>query len=537
MSLLVVNTQNEKSRILLDFKTDNINFDNLTIDVSCFEDDVFIINQERVSNFITAYKSSGRLDNNFTIQLDKENKELTPIHLSSSLKQPFQSFRYPLNYLVRPFFLRHSIIPTAQLKDYQSEGVEWLLKSPSRILADDMGLGKTLQSIVASSELIVSGKASTILIVCPPSLITNWAEELKKWAPWFCVYTISNTSNHKNEIWEKLFTYCHFVITNYEQLRDTPPAIEGKILDLIIADEAHKIRKSSSQIHKGIKRLTYKKFWALTGTPIENNANDIKNILSIVNPRVNISNLATDSAITLRTELKSYLLRRMKLDVLSSITDITEINHKIALHPKQLKSYEAEEKKFFTSLNRDRLSNFSKLKEICDFDEVSDQSSKIDYIIELIEKIKARDEKVVIFSFWIKPLEILKIKLKKTYKKGIFSVFAGDLNTKERDDVIKSFKLNDNHFAFLCSGKIGGEGLNLTEANHVIFFNEWWNPSNNSQARDRIIRIGQTKDTFIHHLYTVNTIEESVIKILNTKKLLNSDVIEKMVIKNLRKKN
>ena len=81
----------------------------------------------------------------------------------------------------------------------------------------------------------------------------------------------------------------------------------------------------------------------------------------------------------------------------------------------------------------------------------------------------------------------------------------------------ENFKTNNKCFVFLCSGKIGGEGLNLTEANHAIFFNAWWNPSNNNQARDRIIRIGQKKEAYIHYIYSQDTIETRVIKILNTK--------------------
>ena len=537
MNKLFVTVLNDPKKIILSFNTKDVNLDDCFLEVEDYEDNQFKIDQNAVENFLFAYKSKEVLQNNFIVELGKDNIELNPIHLSHSLKQPIQSYRFSLNQIARPYFLKNSIVPSAKLKDYQLDGVDWLLKSPYRILADDMGLGKTLQSIVAASKLITEGKIKNVLIVCPPSLVTNWSEELKKWAPWFCVYTITNTSNHKDEIWTKLYDYSHFIVTNYEQLRETPLKIKNETIDLIIADEAHKIRKATSLIHKGIKSLKYNNFWALTGTPIENNSNDIKNILKIVNPQINLATFPINSPILLRAELKSYLLRRMKSDVLSSIMDFTETYHKISLNPEQLLTYQKILKKFSTSSKEDRLAYFSKLKEICDFDESSGTSSKIDITIELIDKIKSRNEKVVIFSFWLKPLEMLKKKLEKVYKKNVFSVFAGDLNRAERDSLINSFKINNNHFVFLCSGKIGGEGLNLTEANHVIFFNEWWNPSNNSQARDRIIRIGQTRDTYIHHLYTVNTIEENVLDIIKTKQTLNNEVIEKMVlteIKNLK---
>ena len=94
---------------------------------------------------------------------------------------------------------------------------------------------------------------------------------------------------------------------------------------------------------------------------------------------------------------------------------------------------------------------------------------------------------------------------------------------------IEKFKTKKNCSVFLCSGKIGGEGLNLTEANHAIFFNAWWNPSNNNQARDRIVRIGQSKEAFIHYIYTQDTIESKILDILKTKKDITSEVIGRLV--------
>lgn len=415
------------------------------------------------------------------------------------------------------------------LKEYQVEGCKWLLEEKGRILADDMGLGKTLQSIAAATKLIIEGKVKNVLIICPSSLIRNWSDELNKWAPNFCVQTITNTGNKKNVIWKKLFKYSHFTITNYEQIRDVPQILLDQEIDLIIADEAHKLRKKNSKISKAIFKLKYKNFWALTGTPIEKNAADVFNLLKMIKPEKNLGKLSDYSNISLRAFLRKHMLRRMKSDVLSDLKDFEELRHFIPLSSEQKLVYDKNIKKLFSLDDDEKLAIFGKLKAICDYDEVSKQSSKLDFIEDLIEKINQREEKCIVFSFSIDPLIALKNRLDKIYATDFSVLFTGSLGRDERHEAINFFKNNNSCSVFLCSGKIGGEGLNLTEANHAIFLNEWWNPSNNNQARDRIIRIGQTKNSFIHHLYTVDTIEEKIIDILNSKKQITTEIIQKLV--------
>jgi non-specific serine/threonine protein kinase len=169
------------------------------------------------------------------------------------------------------------------------------------------------------------------------------------------------------------------------------------------------------------------------------------------------------------------------------------------------------------------------LRQICDFDRKSHSSSKIDFALDLIEKIYVRKEKCVIFSFWLHPLNILKEKLDISYDEKFSMIFDGSLDKSEREEVLTRFKENEDMPILLCSGKIGGEGLNLTEANHVIFINNWWNPSNNNQARDRVVRIGQEKKAFIHNLRADDTIESRLDEILKEKDNINEVVIESLV--------
>jgi SNF2 family DNA or RNA helicase len=209
--------------------------------------------------------------------------------------------------------------------------------------------------------------------------------------------------------------------------------------------------------------------------------------------------------------------------------DFEELKHFVPLTLKQQQTYDRNFQKMFTLDDDEKLALFVKLKAICDYDKISKESSKLDFIEDLIEKIHERGEKCIVFSFSLDPLKALRARLNKIYNSDFSTLFTGALDRDERDSAISYFKHNPKCSVFLCSGKIGGEGLNLTEANHAIFLNEWWNPSNNNQARDRIIRIGQNKEAFIHHLYSADTIEERIIDILKSKKEVTLDVIQKLV--------
>jgi SNF2 family DNA or RNA helicase len=458
----------------------------------------------------------------------KKNSNLK--HINQFSEKPWLIHRFKENEIKKPLSLNNYLNQELVLKDYQKEGIKWLLEEDGRIMADDMGLGKTLQAIAASAELIVNKEIRNVLIVCPSSLVRNWCDELIKWAPDFVTFSITNTGNRKDEIWSKLFGYSHYVVTNYEQIRDIPNALLETEIDLIIADEAHKLRKKTSKIFKSIQKLKYRKFWALTGTPIEKNTNDVFNLLKIINPNKNIGTIKDHSNISLRAFLRNHILRRLKSNVLNELKDFSELKHFVPLNDNQKENYDKLCKELYLAEDENKLAIYGKLKSICDYDDLSQESSKLDFIEDLLDKINQRNEKSIVFSFSLEPLKVLKERLNRIYSESYSILFTGALDREARNKAIDSFKNDNSCKVFLCSGKIGGEGLNLTEANHAIFLNEWWNPSNNTQARDRIIRIGQNKEAFIHHVYTSDTIESRVIKILKSKKEITLDVIGKLAI-------
>lgn len=526
----------EKINLILSKKdlTTQKNFKNKIL----YEDSLYLIDIKRLRFFLSTFKkikpsellSSGDESDFFVLKMPllppkKSFKAITQFNSDS-----FISYRNSASDLAIPFFLKNIYEKNLKLKPFQKDGIDWLKNGNSKILADDMGLGKTIQALSASSELMISGEIGKILVICPSSLTTNWCQEINKWLPFFSATQISNTGKKKNEIWKTLIHFSHFLVTNYEQLRILPKAFIEDEIDLIIADEAHKMRKGDSKIFNSIKKIKYKKFWALSGTPIEKNQSDIAHILKLIDPsKINLPVLSKLDNLSIRATARKYLLRRMKTDVLNDLKGFERTLHEIELNPNQKKSYDEVLSRAKKIRINDGLKIFSELKAICDVDPFTKESSKSDLVMELSEKIKFREEKCVIFSFWLEPLYELQKRIIKTYGSDSCVVFDGSLNKEERNFALNKFKSLDKCFIFLCSGKIGGEGINLTEANHAIFYNKWWNPSNNDQARDRVNRIGQKKKSFIHDLVTTNTIEYRINDILSNKKEITNEVITKLI--------
>lgn len=506
------------------------------------ENETYLFDSIRLSNFLDSFenihiKQIIKVDNKefpYKLKIPKFPKK-NKTKNSFEFKKNLSECKSNISDLSVPFFLKNYLYKGGKPKNYQKEGIDWLLENNGRLLADDMGLGKTFQSIHAATKFIISGKSGTILILCPSPLISNWVREIEQWAPNFNSLVISSAGKDKDLVWEELWGFSHFIITNYEQIRDVPKKLKQSKISLIIADEAHKLRKRSSSISKAIKNLNYENFWALSGTPVEKNESDAMNILKIIDPKLSETELKSLSTLSLSALIDKYILRRMKSSVLDELKGFEEKNHLIDLNKDQLNQYRSVLKNSNSKNPNDYLSIFAELRQICDLDQEKKTSSKIDFAIELLEKIRMRNEKAVIFSFWIEPLLVLKEKIDEKFKQNSSELFIGSLEKSEREKSLKNFKENSDTFVLLCSGKLGGEGINLTEANHAIFFNLWWNPSNNDQARDRLVRIGQEKNVFIHTLESSNTIESRLKYILKDKNDISKELIDQAIKEEMKK--
>jgi SNF2 family DNA or RNA helicase len=426
--------------------------------------------------------------------------------------------------LVAPVLRGHK--RPAELLKYQEEGVEWLLGHPSGILADDMGLGKTIQAIVAMGELVRDGSIRQVMVVAPRTVLRVWVDELKKWDPWLTAMIITPPARVSEQVWKSALGRCHVLVTNYESLREVPTALTKYGVDLLVADEAHRIRNSESGVSQGISNISRVRTWVLTGTPVERDAEDLANLLSVVAPK-RFSGMDASLPIgVLREKAKPYILRREKQQVLDELPDVHQKRIRLRLTPAQRREYELARLKMRLFQDQDEaIAMIGKLLAICDFAPKSGSSTKLEFAMELLSEAVNRGEKTVVFSHTLEPLSELSKMLRKAGGEFQPLELTGKLSPAQRARAVSEFVGNPKRLILLASIKAAGEGITLTEANHVVFLNRWWNPSTNLQARDRVVRIGQSNEVKVSELTTENTIEEMVDEILDRKGVLEASLV------------
>ena len=451
-----------------------------------------------------------------------------PLNVDNNVQtvSTYREKRSTASALIRPILLAEPV--EKRLRPFQDEGVSWLIERNKAILADDMGLGKTVQTIFALRILFNRASIHTVLIICPKSLLANWEEEITQWAPELSRLQVVPSPAIREEVWKAIWGRVHIILTNYEQVRNPPSVLLNEDIDLLVADEAHRIRNTDSQTTQGIRRLGVGKFWALTGTPIERDSEDLATLLSTLDPeRFSVSDKGLHPA-SLRAQARPLVLRRLKDEVLDDLPEVLESTQVLDLLPGQQHSYLQVYRKLSDSNRASTFAILNQLRAICDYDSRTEQSAKIDRIVEIIQDFSSIGDKGVVFSYLLEPLSILKGKIRSVLGREAVITLRGSLSVAEREDAIERFKNDSRIHVMLCSSRIAGEGLTLTEANHVIFLNEWWNPSANSQARDRVVRIGQKKGVRLYRFRCRNTIEEALEEILEKKSFNFEQLIDRL---------
>lgn len=454
----------------------------------------------------------------------------------------FDAFDFILPILQPPLKLEANseLLPGKELLPFQPEGISFLASNTSALLGDDMGLGKTIQAIVATVILFHSGKIQNALIICPKSVQTSWERELEGWAPGLRVSSIKGPKALRLLNWS---APAHIYLTTYEILREDSENIPQTDFDLCILDEVQKIKNPSSQIAQSVHQIKAKFRWGLSGTPLENRAEELVAIFSYLKPGL-LQYKDSSNTRYIKEKIKPFFKRRRKEDVLKELPEKVKNIGWVSLNPKQQEAYERVEKEGVVALNEQGenitvthiFALMNKLKQICNFDIVSGESSKLEYLTDKLESIEEQDDKILIFSQY--PNSTLEF-LNKKLQKFCPLIFQGSLSQTQRDNVVQKFKNNPDNRILLTSIKAGGVGLNLQRANYVFHFDQWWNPATMLQAEDRTHRIGQTKIVFVTALMATNTIEEKIYDILERKRALfteiiddlSSDLIEKLLTK------
>lgn len=437
----------------------------------------------------------------------------------------------------------------ATLRPYQEEGVKWIKylydNNLGGCLADDMGLGKTVQTIAMLQQIYPKCTLPT-LIVMPRSLIFNWENELRKFAP-SLTYSVYYGSGR--DLDESLKS--NIVLTTYAIVRNDIDRLRKVGFQYVILDESQNIKNLTAQITKSVFLLQAEHRLAISGTPIENNLTELYSLFHFLNPtmfgtaddfsRDYASPLQRDgdelAAEQLRRKVFPFILRRLKKDVLTDLPDRIDQTMTVEMSPEHAAFYERRRRNYQQQINDSiaeegiHKSQFlifqalSELRRIASIPEsLTDgriRSPKLDLLTEQLESAVTNGHKVVVFFNFIAGIELASEELERL---GIgHEIMSGA--TTNRQKVIERFQNDPECKVLLMTLKTGGVGLNLTVADTVIIFEPWWNKAAEEQAVNRLHRIGQTAKVMSISLYTKDTIEEKIRELQEQKSLLVDAII------------
>ncbi len=443
------------------------------------------------------------------------------------------------------------------LRDYQEVGVKWLYNiykcGFGGILADEMGLGKSIQLIYLIKEVLKEKPDAKVLIVAPTALIYNWKNEFDKFGQGlkYKVFAENKTvRKHELENTDNI----NVLITTYGLVRRDRELYEEKTFEIVALDEAQNIKNNNAQMTKAVKSLRANTKFALTGTPLENSVLELWSIFDFIMPgylanllsfnrKYNIKDVDEENIKALENlnnQIKPFILRRKKKDVVKELPDKLENNIFIDLNPEQKKIYVAELKNTQKELDEIlategfKKGNFKilqlllKLRELCIdpsmvYENYKGGSSKIENLVNLVKDIISNGHKILLFTSFKMALDIVNREF--TNNNISTYVIDGSVPAKRRVELVDKFNEDDTN-VFLITLKSGGTGLNLTSADVVIHLDLWWNPQVENQATDRAHRIGQTKTVEVIKLICNGTIEEKILELQNKKKLLSDTLIE-----------
>ncbi|MBR1587371.1 MAG: DEAD/DEAH box helicase [Kiritimatiellae bacterium] len=450
------------------------------------------------------------------------------------------------------------------MRDYQLRGYSWLAFLAKwgfgPCLADDMGLGKTVQAIAymlhakdeggrLKAKKLNAGEddngnpaVKATLVVAPVSVTTNWTRELKKFAPSLKVMLHQGPDRLIGGSFARACAMADVVVTGYSLLVKDFRLFADASFSALILDEAQMIKNPDTQAARAARALDAPVKVALTGTPLENSANDLWSLEEFLNPgllgerrdfeamftRAIRENAMSGATARLKHILEPFMLRRLKTapGIASELGPKREIREYCPLSPAQrrryedaLASYRADVAAADGEPSRGRmLALLTELKLVCDGD------GKLARLGDLLEGIFANGESCLVFTQYAKVGRQIRDFLREEFGRT-FPFLHGSLPPAEREAEIKAFDADPEPNAFILSLKAGGFGLNLTRATHVIHFDRWWNPAVENQATDRAHRIGQAKTVFVHTFICPGTLEDRIDELLAAKRQLANEVV------------
>jgi len=436
-----------------------------------------------------------------------------------------------------------------ELRNYQKNGYNWLRFLEefklNGILADDMGLGKTVQTIVLLLSYYERNLGLKAIIIAPKSLLNNWHRELKKFAPVLKSSIYHGTKTERRELREEK---PDIWITTYGTYRNDVDFFTENEFDYCIVDEAQHLKNNQTKTFRQMKKLISKHKIALTGTPVENSLNDLKSLFDFLIPgffgsKREFKKHYWKSPGLLRQKINPLILRRKKEQVLKELPPKTIKNFYVGMTEKQEELYHTyyrHAKNEIDDITSDEkgwrqnrltvLKHILRLRQIAthpgmfidDYADHKNVSGKLESLMELLDEITSEDHKVIVFSQFSTMLALIE---KNLYNYGLKSLKI-DGATGKRDTIIENFKKNADEKILMMTLKVGGLGLNLTEADYVIIVDPWWNPAAEMQAIDRTHRIGQKNPVMVYRMISNGSIEEKVLELQSRKLEIVENVVD-----------
>jgi superfamily II DNA or RNA helicase len=443
----------------------------------------------------------------------------------------------------------------ATLRDYQLRGLNWLARMTSLglggCLADDMGLGKTITLIALHLHRQTDESAAgPTLVVCPTSLMGNWQREIERFAPGTPVRRFHGGRRSLEGL-----AAGEFVLTTYGTMRLDAPRLAEASWGMVVADEAQHVKNPYSDTAKQLRTIGARARVALTGTPVENNLSELWAILDWTTPGL-LGRLGTfrnryakaveggqdpGAADRLAQLVRPFLLRRRKSDpgIAPELPPKTETDRAVSLTKEQAGLYEAVVRETLAEISGAEsmarrgliVKLLTGLKQICnhpaqflkeDRPKIPGRSGKLELLDELLDTILSEGACVLVFTQYVRMARLIERHLS---ARGVTSQFLhGGTSVPEREAMVQRFQDGEVP-VFLLSLKAAGTGLNLTQAEHVVHYDRWWNPAVEAQATDRAYRIGQTRPVQVHRLIAEGTIEDRIADMLVRKRELADSVL------------
>ncbi len=410
------------------------------------------------------------------------------------------------------------------LRDYQWEGVAFLYRTRGALLADEMGLGKTVQAAVALALLLRRDHGiRRVLIVAPASLTTNWLREINAWAPSLTARRVQGRATDREAYY---LLPIPVLIASYEQIRqDGLDRIPSGTFDLVVLDEAQRIKNRNSATALACLLLPRTRAWALSATPLENDEAELQTLLEFLESDGPVRRAHRGE---LQRDLDRLMLRRRKTAVRAELPPVLIQDLPVDLSADQRAEYDeiwTTRARLVRRRNEDGdtaalLGLLTRLKLICNFDSSMSVSSKLDSLRVLCHAA-GPSARILVFSQFVRTLEAISPRLGLTT-----DLVTGAMPLAKREAAMDRFREERAPRVLLVSLRAGGVGLNLGEASHVVLFDRWWNPAVEMQAIFRAHRFEREEPLHVIRFLVQDSIEERIGSILEEKARLFEDVVE-----------